>query len=305
MAAAPSVSVVIPTWNGIATVPALLDALRGQSNGRDLEIVAIDSGSTDGTAEFLDRHGATVVRIPSAEFNHGTTRNHGIERSSGDLIVLMVQDAVPIGPTWLANLIAPLTADDTLAGTFAGQEPHLGASALACWSVSRWIAAGTSPRIAGPLTIAEWRELAPARRHELCAFDNVCSCVRRSVWSEHRFAHVTIAEDLEWAKAVLLDGWRIAFVPEARVRHSHDRGAWYELHRTTLLHRRLFELFGLRTIPTRGALTRSIASTLASHARVAGPDGAAAVGRALALGVAWPLGQYRGGRAAVRAESRR
>ena len=66
-----------------------------------------------------------------------------------------------------------------------------------------------------------------------------------------------MAEDIAWARDVLLAGYRLAYVPAATVVHSHDRPAREEFTRTYLLHRRLYELFGLRTIPTLAHLARA------------------------------------------------
>jgi rhamnosyltransferase len=113
------------------------------------------------------------------------------------------------------------------------------------------------------------------------------------VWEAHPFRSTPIGEDVEWAKEVLLAGHRLAYVPDAVVMHSHDRSARYELDRTSALHARLHTLFGLRTIPTRRALARAIASSLVLHWR------RERSARSLALAVAWPLGQYRGARQAA------
>ena len=95
----------------------------------------------------------------------------------------------------------------------------------------------------------------------------------------------------------MLAGYRLAYVPAAAVVHSHERSARYEFRRTYLLHRRLSELFGLRTIPSLPALARAIVSSLALHLRLIGGDG---ILRAIMLAFAWPLGQYLGARSAVR-----
>jgi rhamnosyltransferase len=110
------------------------------------------------------------------------------------------------------------------------------------------------------------------------------------VWQSHPFREVPIAEDLSWAKEVLLAGHRIAFVPDAVVVHSHERTPQYEFERTRLLHAELRRLFGLRPIASLPALARSIAATAADHARV--EPGV----RGFQLAVAWPLGQYLGAR---------
>src|SRR5207249_2134974 len=92
-------------------------------------------------------------------------------------------------------------------------------------------------------------------------------------------------------------GHRIAYTPAARVIHSHERGARYELLRTYAVHRRLAELFDLGTVPTLGALARSIGASLALHRRLARGAPAREILRATALAFAWPLGQYLGARA--------
>ena len=111
---------------------------------------------------------------------------------------------------------------------------------------------------------------------------------------EHPFAPTPIGEDIEWARAVLLAGYRLAYVPAAAVVHSHDRTVRYEFARTCVLHRRLYELFRLRTIPTLPLLARAIASSLAAHLRLERSV------RAIGLAFAWPLGQYVGALAAIR-----
>jgi len=243
-----------------------------------------------------------VLSISAAAFNHGATRNAGIEQSTGDLVVLTVQDAVPSDTRWLAALTQPFDDDPKVAGTFARQVPAMNASPLARWNLEHWVAARSAPRIVGPVDAASFAGLAPNARLDICAFDNVSSCVRRIAWERHPFKRVPIAEDLEWARDVLLDGWKIAYAPEACVRHSHDRSVLYEWRRTYLVHRRLMELFGLSSIPSFADLLRSIGFTAAAHARVCRRDRATLrdTRRALALAIAWPAGQYFGARDARR-----
>jgi len=111
---------------------------------------------------------------------------------------------------------------------------------------------------------------------------------------QHPFRETTIGEDIEWAREVLLTGYRLAYVPDAAVIHSHERSASYEFDRTRVLHRRLYELFGVRTIPTPVHLARAIASCIVTHLRFERSA------RALALAFAWPLGQYVGALSAAR-----
>lgn len=299
MAVPLSVSVIIPTWNAGPGVVRLVEALRGQ-DVPPAEIVAVDSGSTDGTRERLRRAGVRVIETSPGSFNHGETRNLALRQASGELAALLVQDALPAGADLLRRLIAPF-ADPAVAGTFGRQQPWPEASNLARYALARWVAARAEPRVVGPLSRAALERMTPDQRLDACAFDNVCSCIRLSVWRHHPFPATPIAEDLHWAAAVLTAGYRIAYAPDAVVWHSHDRSVRYELQRTYLVHQQLQLVFGLSTVPTGAALLRSIAVTLPVHLRLAlgEPRGRVrAAVRAAGLAVAMPLGQYLGARAA-------
>jgi rhamnosyltransferase len=289
-----SISIVIPTLNGADTLPAVLDAIARQRIDVPVETIAVDSGSTDTTVALLQRHHVDVVAIPPRTFDHGLTRNLAIDRARGDLVVLLVQDAEPISDEWLATLTAPLRADANVAGAFARQEPRSDVGAIGRHYHASYVAASPCPRVVTIDGVDDFEKLSPAQRLDRCTFDNVCSCVRRSVWKRHPFRATPIGEDIAWARDVLLAGHRLAYVPDAVVLHSHHRSARYEFWRTVTLHRELFGLFQLRTIPTVPALLRATTSSVALHSRLE-PGG-----RALALAVAWPLGQYVGGLSAAK-----
>ena len=296
---APRISIALLTRNGEATLPDLLDAVWRQKSSMPIEIVAVDSGSTDGTKEILSGRVQTVIDIEPSTFNHGGTRNLAASHTSGDFIVFLVQDAVPVSDDWLTNLLAPLLADADVAGTFARQLPRPDASALTKYYLAKSPGAGAQGWTSAVGGEVEWRALSSHERFIRCVFDNVCSCVRRSLWAAHPFAETPIAEDVEWARDVLMAGHRIVYAPEACVVHSHERSALYEYRRTYALHRRLWELFDLRTIPTWPLLGRAMASSLATHLWCERARPGAWL-RATALAVAWPAGQYFGARSAVR-----
>jgi rhamnosyltransferase len=289
------VSIVIPTRNGAATLPALLDAVWHQRVSWPIETIAIDSGSTDGTLELLKGKVDHLINITPQMFDHGLTRNLGIMQARGDFVVMLVQDAVPADETWLETLTAPLASDERVAGTFARQTARPGASGTARRSLEKWVASGNRALTKSIESQRELDDLPPMQRLFRCAFDNVCSCIRRSVWAEHPFHAATIAEDLQWAHEVMLAGYSIVFVPDAVVVHSHDRSPMYEFKRTRALHSRLFQLFELETIPSVPLLLRSIATTFLAHLWYE-RGSPARVPRAAALAVAWPLGQYLGAR---------
>jgi rhamnosyltransferase len=294
------ISIVIPTLNAGPLLERLLAGLAEQAGAFETEVIAIDSGSRDGTLERLRAAGAIVLDAPPGTFNHGDTRNRALDHASSELAVLLVQDAVPAGSHWLTALVQPLLADPAVAGSFGRQRPWPDASRLTSHYHARWVAAQPAGRTVGPLSRTAFDRMSPMERHLTCAFDNVCSCIRRSVWQQHRFRQAAIAEDLEWGMQVLLAGHKLVYVPDAEVWHSHERSARYELQRTYLVHQRLQTLFGLSTIPTVPSLIRAVASTIPVHVRLAAADRRRreALLRGAALALALPLGQYLGARSA-------
>jgi rhamnosyltransferase len=297
----PRVSIVLPTRNGAATLPAVLDGIGRQRASFAAEVIAVDSGSTDGSRELLGGRVDRLITIAADAFNHGLTRNLGIEHARGELVILLVQDAIPASDLWLTNLTAPMFADDRLAGVFARQLPRPDASPVSRHYLSRYLASRDDRRTVAVASRQEFEALPPLDRLDRCTFDNVCSCIRRSVWLDRPFAKTPIAEDVEWARDVLLSGYHLAYVPDAVVIHSHERSALDEFRRTVALHRRLYELFGVRTVPTLPLLVRAIVSSLLLHRRAELSTLGAQVpsARAMALAVVWPAAQYLGALAAA------
>lgn len=299
----------MPTRNGMATLPAVFDAIDRQVHDFAIELVIIDTESTDGTADLARARADRFLHTTAARFNHGLTRNEAIAAASGEFVVLLSQDAEPADEHWLASLVSPLRQTPALAGTFARQTPRADAGAIARHYHAHWAGSSRVPVETRIDSVAAFAAMRPLEQMRRCTFDNVCSCLRRSVWETIPFVDTPIAEDLEWARQVLLAGHALAFVPEAVVMHSHNRPAGYEFERTALLHQELHRLFGVRTIPTWRALARSIASTAVLHLqlrRQAPPDvPVESLPRALSLAGAWPLGQFVGGRRAERGGSPR
>src|SRR5205085_7133755 len=108
----------------------------------------------------------------------------------------------------------------------------------------------------------QYRKMPPRQRRSLATFDNVSSCVRRSVWEEFPFEKTNFGEDIRWGKRVVEAGYKIVYEPRSAVFHSHERGAMYDLRRHYLDQRVLSELFGLKTAPNlvRLLLTISVSS---------------------------------------------
>jgi rhamnosyltransferase len=237
----------MPTLNGGALLRRVLEAVKRQATARSVEILCIDSGSTDDTVAIAKEFGAEVTSIPRAEFNHGETRNLGVGKAAAEIVVLMTQDALPADDKWLEALLEPF-ADEKVAGAYARQIPRDDADILTRHRLENWITSGTERVIREIRNRADYEALPPVEKYKFCNFDNVCSCIRKSVWRKIPFKRADFAEDMEWSRDALLAGWKIVYQPEAAVIHSHNRSQAYEHRRTYMVVRRLNELFGYRPV---------------------------------------------------------
>ena len=89
------VSVIIPVYNGGNDLKQLIKTLKEQKKVKQIEIIAIDSGSTDGSVEFLKEEEIDLTEIPNSDFSHSGTRNLGVKKASGNILLFMTQDAFP------------------------------------------------------------------------------------------------------------------------------------------------------------------------------------------------------------------
>ena len=85
---------MIPVKDGERYLEELLDAL-ARARAPD-EVLVIDSGSRDRSREIARAAGVELLEIEPGEFGHGRTRNLGAERTSGELICFLTQDATPV-----------------------------------------------------------------------------------------------------------------------------------------------------------------------------------------------------------------
>lgn len=242
------ISVVIPVKNGEKYLADLLKGIFSQEINYGFEVIAVDSGSTDGTLELINKYPVRLFRVGEREFNHGLTRNFGIAQSCGEYIILVSQDAIPCDNHWMEKLVINLVNDQSVAGAYSRQIPRASAKPYVKALVHRFFAASSlrrESRIGNP---KDYEGLTPNEKYELCCFDNVSSCIRKSVWESIPFPRTDFGEDIEWSRAVLQNGYGIVYEPGSAVYHSHDfsvRG-WYG--RNLVNSRKLFEMFGVNTV---------------------------------------------------------
>jgi glycosyltransferase involved in cell wall biosynthesis len=104
----PRFSVVIPAYNESALLPACLRSLAEQDFTGTVEVIVVDNGSTDLTAEVARQHGVSVVVEPVRGVC--SARQRGTESASGEIIVSTDADTT-FSSGWLRRIDAAFTAD--------------------------------------------------------------------------------------------------------------------------------------------------------------------------------------------------
>ena len=214
------ISVLIPVKDGGSGLVRCLEAIAAQKVEDEVEVVVVDSGSSDGSPDRARELGAEVHEIPASDFVHGATRNLAAQLSRGEVLVFTTQDAVPADDHWLDRLVRALEGDGVV-GAYGRQLPHEDATPPEQFFLDFMY--GASPRIQ---RLGGIEELS----FEQTLFSNVNSAIPRTVWEANPFRDdVTMSEDQEWSRRMLLAGNTIVYEPEAAVRHSHTytlRGAF-------------------------------------------------------------------------------
>jgi glycosyltransferase involved in cell wall biosynthesis len=193
-----SVTVAIPVLNGAAYLDEVLGAVRRQRVEVPVEVLVVDSGSSDGSVEIARRHGARVIEIPRAEFSHGGTRNLAVAEATGDVVVFLTQDATPASEQWLASMAEGFEQADDIALVFGPHIPRPGHSHVFAremrdhfrtWGDGERIDAHRLGR--SPEALAEYRRYP----YKLQFFSDVNGGIARWAWQQIPYREVSYAED--------------------------------------------------------------------------------------------------------------
>jgi len=217
-------SIVIRAFNEGWHLPRLLEGLRQQTL-QDVEVILVDSGSTDETVAIATSYGARVVHIPPQEFTFGRSLNLGVQAATGELVVIASAHIYPVYPDWLERLVEPF------------QEAQVALS----YGKQRGM---ETTKFSEQQIFALWfpEQSQPRQAHPFC--NNANACIRRAVWQEQPYDEtLTGLEDLAWAKWALGQGHGIAYVAEAEIIHIHDEkpaGVFRRYEREAMAFKRIY-----------------------------------------------------------------
>ena len=207
------VSVVIRTLNEATYLDELLQVIDSQiKDDFDVEVVIIDSGSTDGSLSIAESHGCRITFITKEQFTFGRSLNMGSDFAKGDILVYVSGHCIPTENTWLIKLIKPIR--DSIAGYTYGRQ------------IGRDTTKYSEEKIFEKYFPFESKT---TQNGFFC--NNANSAIDRKIWSEYKFdEQVTGLEDMELAKRYCDQKGKVAYVAEACVYHIHNE-TWRQTRR--------------------------------------------------------------------------
>jgi rhamnosyltransferase len=220
----PTCSVLIRAYNEEKHIGRLLTGIIQQTVD-EIEIIVVDSGSTDATVAIASRFPVKVVHIHPEAFTFGHSLNQGIRHARAELVVIASAHVYPVYPDWLERLLAPFE-DPRVALVYGKQRGN------------------TATKFSEQQIFAHWfpDQAPPRQSYPFC--NNANAAIRRSLWEERPYDEdLPGLEDLDWARWVMERGQQIVYVPEAEIIHIHretPRGVYNRYRREGMAFKRIF-----------------------------------------------------------------
>lgn len=222
-----TVSVVIPVKNAGNEFRFMLSLLKNQQGFREVEIVVVDSGSSDGSVEIAKSFGGKVIEIEPEDFSHSYARNLGAENASGEYVLFTVQDAMPPSKTWLYELFRSLKKGEIVAAScaeFPREDADLFYRILS-WNHYRFMEVNERDRV---MSLPETENYITLRKN--AQVSDIANLVERDVFMKYRYRN-DYAEDLDLGLRLIRDGYKLSLLGSTRVIHSHNRSPYYHIRR--------------------------------------------------------------------------
>lgn len=199
------VSIIVRSYNDIEYIERTMKMISEQAY-TDFEIINVDCSSTDGTFEIIKKYNTDgqIFSINPKDYVPGIVLNNMIEKCSSEIVVFNNSDCIPLNNNWLKALVDSFKDEETVA-CFGNQLPRPNAHPLIVKDNIRAFGDGK--------TSAKWIHF----------FSLATSAARLKKLKEYPFNEkIQYSEDIEWSYRLKEMGFKISYVEEAKVEHSHN-----------------------------------------------------------------------------------
>ncbi|MCH5270848.1 MAG: glycosyltransferase family 2 protein [Lachnospiraceae bacterium] len=253
------VDVIIPVYKPDASLFKLMDSLKAQTVPvHNIILMNTEEKYFQQLVAGIDFHksypNVKVYHLSKKEFDHGGTRRRGVRKSDAEVFLMMTQDAMP-GDEHLIEYLLQGLGKENVAVAYARQLPRED-----CRPIERYLRQFNYPETSGIKSAEDLKDLGI--KTYFCS--NVCCAYRRDIYEKLGgfIRHTIFNEDMIYAASVIKAGYRIAYMAEAEVIHSHNYTCKQQLHRNFDLgvsqakHPEVFE-----GVPSEGEGIRSVKAT--------------------------------------------
>lgn len=221
----PKISVIIPTFNGEKEgLEQLIKSIYNQKYD-NIEIIAVDSGSTDNTLSILKKYGCKILKIRKEDFRHDYARNLGADIASGKYLFFTVQDAKLACNNYFKKAISILEKNDNIVSFSARQKAKQNACLYAKFLSEQFATSNgylfdynvIGNKYFNPFLIKILRNDQLAK---LIHVDDTNHLTKRDFFIENKFS-VPTCEDMEYGKKILMNNKFFVYSNEVYIEHSH------------------------------------------------------------------------------------
>jgi rhamnosyltransferase len=200
-------SLVIRSFNEERHIGVLMEGIKRQNIYNELEIIVVDSGSTDATVSIAGSYGAKIVHIEPADFSFGKALNSGCKMAKGKYILFASAHVYPLYTNWVEKMIAPFK-DEKVALTYGQQVGN----ELTKYSEQQ--------------LFKKWFPKTSNYHQDIPFCNNANSAIRKELWLQQPFDELlTGLEDLDWASRIQQKGYHIAYEAFAPIVHVHEENS--------------------------------------------------------------------------------
>jgi rhamnosyltransferase len=223
------ISIIIPFKDQLAQLKRCIKGILNQKIELTFEIVILDSSSSSGQRDIEKLSDKiNYFRISPDSFNHGFTRNEGVNFAKGKVLVFTVQDSMAADSFWLSNLVQPLI-DNKLDGICGKQISNPNEDTNPLW----WYRPIDKPTIKIiDIKSIEFNNLKSQEKSEYIGWDNVNSAYLKASLLKVPFRKMMFGEDAQWAVDSINTDFKLAYTSFSVVYHDHPFDFKFAVKRT-------------------------------------------------------------------------
>lgn len=200
-------SIIIRTLNEETYLQELIDSINNQNINSEekVEIIIVDSGSTDRTLEIAKKNNLNIVYIQQENFSFGRSLNFGCNAASGEILVFISGHCIPTNNKWLQNLCSSLLENKS------------------DYNYGRQVGIDSSHYSEHQY----FKKFFPSNEKNSTFDDFFCNnanaALKRNIWKKYKFnERLTGLEDMFLAQQIKKDNMKVSYVHDAIVKHIHQ-----------------------------------------------------------------------------------